>query len=167
MRGRTDADTAREAAFLADCPLLRAWAIAPGAVRTLVFAQPDVELRALPGPDAGGADVPVALDRPLEPLHQQTIADFGVELLDGKSQLELTCIDDNTNKDTAALGSRYPEHRQLWQVGMSEGRNRQIRRTFSALGYRVTFLKRIQFDNILLGDLPEGKWEELPERPVA
>lgn len=109
----------------------------------------------------------VALDRPLEPLHQQMIADFGVELPDGKSRLELTCIDDNTYTDAAAFGLRHPGHRQLWQVGMSEGKNRQIRRTFAALGYRVTFLKRIQFDNILLGDLPEGKWEELPERPAV
>ena len=62
---RTTEDLENEAAFLADCPLLRAWSLAPGAVRTLVFAQPDVELRALPGPGTGGEDVPVALDRPL------------------------------------------------------------------------------------------------------
>lgn len=62
----TAADMANEAAFRTDCPLLRAWTVAPGAVRTLVFSQPDVELRALPDPDGGGADVPVALDRPLQ-----------------------------------------------------------------------------------------------------
>ena len=109
----------------------------------------------------------VTLDRPLEPLHQQMIADFGVELPDGKSRLDLTCIDDNTEVETEAFGPKHPafSHRQIWQVGMSEGRNRQIRRTFAALGYRVTFLKRIQFDNILLGTLQEGKWEVLPERP--
>lgn len=106
----------------------------------------------------------VALDRPLEPLHQQMIADFGVELPDGKSRLDLACIDDDAVETLEPEHPKHP-HRQLWQVGMSEGRNRQIRRTFAALGYRVTFLKRIQFDNILLGTLQEGKWEVLPERP--
>ena len=105
----------------------------------------------------------VALDRPLEPLHQQMIADFGVDLPDGKSQLDLICIDDNTNTTTVAFGPRQSgaKKRQLWQVGMSEGRNRQIRRTIAALGYRVTFLKRIQFGDILLGDLKEGAYKEL------
>ena len=44
---------------------------------------------------------------------------------------------------------------------MSEGRNRQIRRTFDALGYKVTKLHRIEFGPYQLGDLPAGKFKEI------
>lgn len=84
----------------------------------------------------------VTLDRPLEPLHQQMIADFGVELPDGVSRLGLTRLHDD---------------RLCWCVEMSEGRNRQIRRTFAALGYKVIKLHRIQFGNYQLGDLKKGQ----------
>ena len=86
----------------------------------------------------------VELDRPLEPLHQQMIADFGVDLPDGKSKLGLTRLD---------------EGRKRWQVEMSEGRNRQIRRTFAALGYEVVSLHRTQFGKFQLGELKPGEFE--------
>lgn len=84
----------------------------------------------------------VSLDRPLEPLHQQMIADYGVEIGDGTSKLSLERIDD-ARKD--------------WIVTMSEGRNRQIRRTFGALGYTVTSLHRTNFGPYSLADLASGK----------
>ena len=85
------------------------------------------------------------LDHALEPLHQQMIADFGVELTDGKSRLGLTRLD---------------EGRKKWQIEMSEGRNRQIRRTFGALGYTVAKLHRLQFGPYQLGNLGSGKLQE-------
>lgn len=90
----------------------------------------------------------VALDRALEPLHQQEIADFGVILKDGRSRLGL---------------EKLSEDRKRWRVTMSEGRNRQIRRTFGALGYSVVGLKRIVFGKYQLDGLEEGKWEEVPK----
>lgn len=83
----------------------------------------------------------VELDRALEPLHQQMISDFGVEIGDGISKLGLMKLDDSRLK---------------WQVTMSEGRNRQIRRTFGALGYTVTKLHRTQFGPYKLKDLKKG-----------
>ena len=80
----------------------------------------------------------VELDEPLQPLHQQMIADFGINLPDGKSQLGLERLNDS---------------RKNWKVIMSEGRNRQIRRTFSAVGYEVVKLHRIVFGNY---SLPKG-----------
>lgn len=77
----------------------------------------------------------VTIDKPLEPLHQQMISDFGVNLDDGKSQLILERISDD---------------RTTWKVTMTEGRNRQIRRTFAALGYTVTKLHRTHFGKYLL-----------------
>lgn len=89
----------------------------------------------------------VELDRELAPLHQQMIADFGVKLEDGVSRLGLT--------------RRFENNRRAWEVLMSEGRNRQIRRTFSALGYKVVKLHRVQFGKYALGDLEVGDWKEI------
>ena len=92
----------------------------------------------------------IELDKPLQPLHQQMIADFGVDLPDGKSQLIL--------EDLKILKQIQDDSRSSWRVTMHEGRNRQIRRTFAALGYTVTKLHRTNFGNYRLGDLPSGQW---------
>jgi pseudouridine synthase len=44
---------------------------------------------------------------------------------------------------------------------MQEGRNRQIRRTFAALGYTVIQLHRRQIGPFSLGNLPSGQWQKL------
>lgn len=88
----------------------------------------------------------VELNQSLEPLHQQMIADFGVNLPDGISRLGLTHLD---------------ESRLRWRVEMSEGRNRQIRRTFAALGYNVTRLHRTNFGIYTLNGLEPGKFERI------
>ena len=44
---------------------------------------------------------------------------------------------------------------------MTEGRNRQIRRTFESLGYRVTALHRTVFGSYAVGELAAGKHEVL------
>ena len=85
----------------------------------------------------------VTLDRELEPLHQQMINDFGVQLEDGPSKLTLERMSDDS--------------RRSWLVTMSEGRNRQIRRTFGSLGYTVTRLHRFEFGAFRLEDLPSGQ----------
>ena len=88
----------------------------------------------------------VTLDQPLQPLHRQMINDFGVQLPDGPSHLTLERQHDGD------------DHR--WIVQMSEGRNRQIRRTFAALGYTVTKLHRTDFGNYTLGDIKRGEFQE-------
>ncbi len=89
----------------------------------------------------------VELNRDLEPLHQQMIADFGVQLDDGVSKLGLTRLRETDRKG--------------FEVTMHEGRNRQIRRTFLALGYEVKKLHRISFGNYNLNDLESGKITEV------
>lgn len=86
----------------------------------------------------------VTLNKPLEPLHHQMIADYGVELEDGRSQFGLEKLDEKTAKK--------------WRITMKEGRNRQIRRTFKALGYIVTVLHRTNFGNYNIGSLENGKY---------
>lgn len=88
----------------------------------------------------------VALERPLEPLHHQMISDFGVMLDDGPSSFKI-----------------LPDGKSKYIVILSEGRNRQIRRTFAALGYHVKELHRTGFGKYELSDLKPGTWRE--ERP--
>ena len=85
----------------------------------------------------------ISLDKPLAPLHQQIIGDHGIQLEDGPSQLVLERTDDS---------------REHWIVTMHEGRNRQIRRTFSALGYTVVRLHRTDFGHYTIGDIKPGEF---------
>jgi 16S rRNA pseudouridine516 synthase len=48
------------------------------------------------------------------------------------------------------------------ELTLTEGRYHQVRRMFSARGFNVVALHRRQFGTLELGDLPPGKWRELP-----
>lgn len=85
----------------------------------------------------------VLLDKPLQPLHRQMISDHGLTLNDGISKLQL-----ERQREGNDIG---------WIITMHEGRNRQIRRTFESLGYRVTHLYRTNFGPYALHDLSPGK----------
>jgi 23S rRNA pseudouridine2605 synthase len=82
----------------------------------------------------------VMLDKPLAAQDESAIEN-GVMLNDGISQLSMK-----------GAGKR-------WTVAMSEGRNRQIRRTFSARGYKVTKLHRTMFGPFDLKELQTGKFD--------
>lgn len=100
----------------------------------------------------------VELDHNLEPLHQQMISDRGIDLDDGRSQMTITKL---ASGEVKKLQIDYQtSDRQIYQVTMSEGRNRQVRRTFSALGYEVMRLHRINFGKYFVGNLPVGQWQE-------
>jgi 23S rRNA pseudouridine2605 synthase len=92
----------------------------------------------------------VQLDKPLAPLHQQMISDYGVQLEDGLSTFLVATIDQVA---PAAANSAQ----KTYQITMHEGRNRQIRRTFAALGYTVTKLHRTQFGTYQLGSLQQAE----------
>lgn len=100
----------------------------------------------------------VELNKPLEPLHQQMISDFGVMLEDGPSKFTVIRLEDHKALVRAARSvSEKDKSQALYTVILSEGRNRQIRRTFAALGYRVTRLHRTQFGKYQLSGLQSGK----------
>lgn len=69
----------------------------------------------------------------------------GVQLTDGPSRLLVT----------------HAHDRRL-TVSLTEGRNRQIRRTLGALGYTVERLHRTQIGSYRLGNLAPGSWQEVP-----
>ncbi|MDO4746844.1 MAG: pseudouridine synthase [Candidatus Saccharibacteria bacterium] len=116
----------------------------------------------------------VELDRTLEPLHQQMISDYGVMLDDGPSQFKIIGSD-FAKSLLRGIRSRYEDaatspvktgarsvpkktvSQNLYQVILTEGRNRQIRRTFAALGYKVVKLHRTHFGKYELDGLKPGK----------
>jgi 23S rRNA pseudouridine2605 synthase len=52
-------------------------------------------------------------------------------------------------------------------ITISEGRNRQIRKMFEALGYFVNKLKRISYGNLRLGSLKKGEWRMLTQKEIT
>jgi 23S rRNA pseudouridine2605 synthase len=89
----------------------------------------------------------ITLDQPLQPLHRQLISEHGIELEDGTSKL--------------ILERQHEGNDHEWLVIMHEGRNRQIRRTFAALGYNVTRLHRTHFGQFELGTIRSGSYIKL------
>ena len=91
----------------------------------------------------------IALNQPLshnDQLHVQN----GVTLDDGVSKLELSALNDTD--------------RHNWKVTMTEGRNRQIRRTFAALDYNVVKLHRTHFGPYILSNLGPGTYTPAPNQ---
>ena len=67
--------------------------------------------------------------------------------------------------DAATVRKRSRRETHL-VVTLREGRNREIRRLFEAIGHEVTRLKRVEFGNLALGTLPPGRWRELDAEEV-
>lgn len=88
----------------------------------------------------------IALNRDLTGADFEQITKTGVNLDDGLSRFELEPINN--------------QHKE-WKVEMREGRNRQIRRTFEALGYNVVKLHRVKFGDYELSQLSTGKFNIL------
>ncbi len=89
----------------------------------------------------------VTVDRPITPEFVKRMSE-GVKILNTKT---LPC-----------------EVRQLskydFQIILTQGLNRQIRRMCSELGYEVYRLQRIRIMNIHLGNLPPGQWRDLTKK---
>ena len=107
----------------------------------------------------------VNLDKALEPLHQQMISDYGVALTDGLSRFKIINnqsfnLSSSKNRHNSS-NSPHQTKQPQYTVFLTEGRNRQIRRTFAALGYKVIKLHRISFGKYELGNLATGKYIEV------
>jgi 23S rRNA pseudouridine2605 synthase len=79
----------------------------------------------------------------------------GVELEDGHARALRAQV----------LGSSAGE--TTLQVTLAEGRKREVRRLFAAVGHPVQRLKRVSFGPIELGDLRSARWRLLDEREIA
>jgi len=76
----------------------------------------------------------------------------GIHLDDGKTSLAKVKV------------LKYPPF--SYSITIHEGKKRQIRRMFAALGYNVLELRRIRLGSLRLGALPEGEIGELTPRQV-
>jgi 23S rRNA pseudouridine2605 synthase len=83
----------------------------------------------------------LTLSRPFAPTSRERL-EHGVQLDDGLSLVTVVGYD----------GPRVT-------VSLTEGRNRQLRRTFGALGYGIEDLHRIKIGDYGLGELKSGEWQ--------
>ena len=56
---------------------------------------------------------------------------------------------------------------KMFDIVMTQGLNRQIRRMCEALGYTVLALRRVRIMHIRLGELPLGRWRQLSPQEIA
>ncbi|GMK37902.1 hypothetical protein PCCS19_09560 [Paenibacillus sp. CCS19] len=62
----------------------------------------------------------------------------------------------------------HPENKESTiRITIYEGRNRQVRRMFDAVGHPVTRLKRVKFGELGLQNLKRGGWRPLTPKEVA
>lgn len=91
----------------------------------------------------------VTVDRPITEEFIQKM-ESGVEILDTVTK---PC-------KVKQLGPRK------FNITLTQGLNRQIRRMCSALGYNVRRLQRTRIMNIHLGNLPIGQWRDLTDKEL-
>ena len=53
------------------------------------------------------------------------------------------------------------------QITIHEGKNRQVRKMFEAVGCNLTELERIKIGNVELGNLPLGRWRYLTSHEIS
>jgi len=92
--------------------------------------------------------------------HQVSDADLELIVEEGvESEDEILTV--------GAVRFKHKEGSSFWyEVDLYEGKNRQVRRVFSAIGHEVIRLKRTQFANIKLRELRYGKIRPLEEREI-
>lgn len=82
----------------------------------------------------------------------------GVELEDGPAAFQ---------RVEAEAGRRAEGTNRWYRVVLREGRNREVRRLFEAVGSRVSRLVRVRYGPVALpADLAAGKWRELPQNAL-
>lgn len=103
----------------------------------------------------------VGLNKPLKSEDKKKI-ESGVELEDGASKFTVSVIPAQparSGDQTGGAGiSKKPN---MYKVTMSEGRNRQIRRTFGSLRYMVTHLERQSFGPYRISQLNDKTYLQI------
>lgn len=75
-------------------------------------------------------------------------------------------LKDGATKPAAVLRVRESGGKTVFEITITEGRNRQVRRMVEALDAKVLKLVRIAIGSIRIGDLPIGKTRELSAEEV-
>ncbi|MBR4500990.1 MAG: rRNA pseudouridine synthase [Clostridia bacterium] len=75
-------------------------------------------------------------------------------------------LDDHPTSPARVRLIRQEAFDAIVMVTIHEGRNRQVRRMFEELGYKVLMLRRVRFGPLDLGDLKRGQWRFLEENEI-
>lgn len=75
-------------------------------------------------------------------------------------------LEDGRAKVVSSLILRQGEKNSWVRVVVTEGRNRLVKRLFSAIGHTVLKLKRIEFGPVRLGNLPVGQFRYLTPEEI-
>lgn len=76
-------------------------------------------------------------------------------------------LDDGPTRPAQVRRLRDVGDTTVIEIGITEGRNRQVRRMLRAIGHRVRELKRTSIGPVELGTLPSGHWRLLRAAEVA
>lgn len=76
-------------------------------------------------------------------------------------------IDDYVTSPAEVEMLKAEKGKTSFNITIHEGRNRQVRKMFEAVGCRVTYLKRIKIGNVELGNLPSGHWRHLTSGEIS
>lgn len=99
----------------------------------------------------------VEIDHPLKDKDLNQITKIGVDI--GERTLSRFQLQRLATRGQKLAKPLVPN--SFFLVTMTEGRNRQIRRTFEALGYKVTSLRRTRLGKYVLGSLESGRYQRL------
>ena len=80
------------------------------------------------------------------------------KLLDGVTIEDYTAI--------ASVIEEINEEKKEVLITISQGKNRQVRKMFESVGYKVLKLKRISIGNLMLGSLKRGEWKKLSRKEL-
>lgn len=76
-------------------------------------------------------------------------------------------LDDGPTRPALVTRLRDSEKYTHFEITLTEGRNRQVRRMVEALDSHVLKLVRVQIGTIAIGALPIGRWRQLTAEEVA
>lgn len=85
--------------------------------------------------------IPIPTNKALESLRN------GILLEDGQTQ-----------------PAKIKRNNKIINITITEGKNKQIRRMFEKIGSKVVELERIRINNLILTDLPKGKFRHLTQK---
>jgi 23S rRNA pseudouridine2605 synthase len=99
----------------------------------------------------------VKIDRPLSDKDRQML----IEGVESNGQILHA-------REIREISEMTAQRKQFWyELDLYEGKNRQIRRMFEALGIMVGRLRRIQFGSVKLGEMKPGEIRLLSEREIS
>ncbi|HEY5534432.1 MAG TPA: pseudouridine synthase [Ignavibacteria bacterium] len=83
-----------------------------------------------------------------------------------KAALMKGVLIDNKRTEPCTINFASPKDKQSLFISIREGRNRQVRKMFEKQGYFVRRLHRVEYGNLKLNDLPDGKWRNLTAKEI-